>query len=290
MNKEIMKQRKAKSRRSTGFTLIEILIVVAIIGLLAAILFPVFSRARENTRRASCQSNLKQVGLALLQYTQDYDERFPMGTIVEPSPYLGRGWAGQIMPYLKSVGILRCPSDPTSYTTAGRVPISYAYNVGIVRTGINPSGDVFRFYPLPAFTAPARTVLCFEVQRGRFQTDDDPESSSPVGNGVNLFGDGFGNGDTNLHYATGALKNTNVDHQNNNVQMSSGAYFPGAHFDGSNYLAADGHVKWLRGESVRAGWPAAKPQNPSGSPGWNSRAEGTQYSGSDAGALTFSPT
>jgi prepilin-type N-terminal cleavage/methylation domain-containing protein len=60
---------------SRGFTLIELLVVIAIICLLAAILFPVFSRARENAKRATCQSNMKQIGLAMLQYTQDYDER-----------------------------------------------------------------------------------------------------------------------------------------------------------------------------------------------------------------------
>lgn len=61
-----------------GFTLIELLVVIAIIALLAAILFPVFARARENARRASCQSNLKQIGLSVVQYTQDYDETFPL--------------------------------------------------------------------------------------------------------------------------------------------------------------------------------------------------------------------
>src|SRR5471032_187855 len=61
-----------------GFTLIELLVVIAIIAILAAILFPVFARARENARRASCQSNLKQIGLGFQQYSQDYDERFPI--------------------------------------------------------------------------------------------------------------------------------------------------------------------------------------------------------------------
>src|SRR5690349_12144108 len=69
----------AKPKRSArGFTLIELLVVIAIIALLAAILFPVFARARENARRASCQSNLKQIGLGFHQYTQDYDDRLPL--------------------------------------------------------------------------------------------------------------------------------------------------------------------------------------------------------------------
>lgn len=64
-------------RAKRGFTLIELLVVIAIIAILAAILFPVFSRARENARRASCQNNLKQIGTAIMQYTQDYDEKIP---------------------------------------------------------------------------------------------------------------------------------------------------------------------------------------------------------------------
>src|SRR6476661_4616633 len=76
---QIKPARETKGKlKANGFTLIELLVVIAIIAILAAILFPVFSRARENARRASCQSNLKQIGLAFHQYTQDYDERLPL--------------------------------------------------------------------------------------------------------------------------------------------------------------------------------------------------------------------
>src|SRR5438093_9492423 len=76
---------KHRSDRS-GFTLIELLVVIAIIAILAAILFPVFGRARENARRSSCQSNLKQLSLGMLQYTQDYDERFPSSSATGLQP------------------------------------------------------------------------------------------------------------------------------------------------------------------------------------------------------------
>lgn len=108
-----------KSRTSNqGFTLIELLVVIAIIAILAAILFPVFAQAREKARMATCTSNLRQLGLGMMQYTQDYDERYPAWTWGDN--YAGKGqafdyWANAIFPYIKSTGIYKCPSDPDSW-------------------------------------------------------------------------------------------------------------------------------------------------------------------------------
>lgn len=93
-----------------GFTLIELLVVIAIIAILAAILFPVFARARENARRSSCLSNTKQLGIAVIQYTQDYDEKLPALYALPGATF----WGQMIEPYAKSTQVFFCPSDTGS--------------------------------------------------------------------------------------------------------------------------------------------------------------------------------
>jgi len=125
---------KVTVRRSrSGFTLIELLVVIAIIAILAAILFPVFAQAREKARQTSCLSNMKQLALALLMYTQDYYEKFPTTGVYDFNGN-DRYWAPRITPYVKNLQVFRCPSD--SGPTAGYLPdtgwagpsMSYAAN------------------------------------------------------------------------------------------------------------------------------------------------------------------
>lgn len=140
-----------RSRKKSGFTLIELLVVIAIIAILAAILFPVFARARENARRASCQSNLKQIGLGIMQYTQDYDEmmvpcrnyQFPGSGNAQVAP-----WHFLVQPYVKSVQLFKCPSNTSndalvnteSTAIPARYSASYVANAGQTDNTNGPNG------------------------------------------------------------------------------------------------------------------------------------------------------
>ena len=136
---------KSHPQRASAFTLIELLVVIAIIAILAAILFPVFARARENARRSSCQSNMKQIGLGMLQYAQDYDEKLPGYRFSYASPVAGQTGAGTQLnsniffnqvtyPYTKSYQIWVCPSNPIGW-------------VNIDSQGVNAAvGDAFQSY------------------------------------------------------------------------------------------------------------------------------------------------
>ncbi|MGM0494659.1 MAG: DUF1559 domain-containing protein [Armatimonadota bacterium] len=98
-------------KQRAGFTLIELLVVIAIIAILAAILFPVFARAREKARQSSCLSNVKQLNLGVMMYVQDYDETFPQG-YVNSRPSVERWtWSGAIYPYVNNLQVYDCPSQ-----------------------------------------------------------------------------------------------------------------------------------------------------------------------------------
>jgi prepilin-type N-terminal cleavage/methylation domain-containing protein/prepilin-type processing-associated H-X9-DG protein len=260
-----------------GFTLIELLVVIAIIAILAAILFPVFAKAREKARQITCASNEKQIGLGFIQYTQDYDERWPVGEETAATNYNGAGWAGQIYSYVKSTGIYKCSDDSTSGGTSNNVttyPVSYAYN-----SNFAPGGNAITNAQLQA---PSSTVVLAEAQGAAAAVTSFPELSSalsPAGDGL---------GETSV--AASGLQSTTALYETGPIQQQfSTALIPGyavlsgLHTGGSNFLLGDGHVKWYAGQKVSGGISAAS----SSAMGVAGAADGT---GGTYYAITFSPT
>lgn len=218
-------------RKHRGFTLIELLVVIAIIAILSAILFPVFARARENARRASCMSNLKQIGLGMMMYVQDYDGNYfwrcygpDVGTYTAPVYYeaCATYWGpsgtttatmGFLQPYIKSTQVFSCPSGNATtaypsgyaYNLVPGIPSSYGYNQ-LSESVIQVPAEMIAFldstwalqaYPTKADTWTTGTDWGVDFCAQAGQSPCDPE---------------------NQHY--------------------------GRHLDGANTSYMDGHVKW----------------------------------------------
>jgi prepilin-type N-terminal cleavage/methylation domain-containing protein/prepilin-type processing-associated H-X9-DG protein len=124
-----------------GFTLIELLVVIAIIAILAAILFPVFARAREKARQTQCLSNVKEITLAFEMYKQDYDSFGPQRDITAGSIRLA--WTDFLQPYIKNTQLFLCPSTQSPHSPWNtRVPTDYGYNFCRVRN--TPESQIHR--------------------------------------------------------------------------------------------------------------------------------------------------
>ncbi len=278
-----------------GFTLIELLVVITIIGLLAALLFPVFAKVRENGRRTVCQSNERQLGLAIFQYAADNNERFPVQGDVPG--FAGDKWVSQCLPYFKNVELLRCPDDTTtgyspldpanlgSRLSVHYYPDSYGLNSNLLRAVASGKTEA----NFSALSAPSQTTLLFEVDNDATATifQEAPAlNGSATGNGGEECGGssasqsptfpcGTSSGDPfNLVplYATGNLGGRVL-----NGGMGSRV----RHEGGADYLACDGHAAWLPAENVSGG-----DSQPPGGAGCGQDDTGATCRGSDAAAGT----
>jgi len=220
--------------QAKGFTLIELLVVISIIAVLAAILFPVFARARENARRASCMSNLKQMGLAVMMYTQDYDEAFPFSNIpttVKPpggwwTPSANAAYWPQILyPYTKSTQVYVCPS--ATVDTQNQVYGNYGANLYLM-----PNTDAVPL-KMAAVVSASTTYMMMDFGNLRAYPG---YVKSPDGYYAYLPGEG----DLGVALGSTALRPDSLQSD----------YQSGRHFGDVNMCFADGHVKWLKSEIV----------------------------------------
>ena len=254
--------RRCRFKR-TGFTLIELLVVISIISILAAILFPVFARARESARRTSCLSNMKQMGLAAMMYLQDFDGYYcPLLNNIKPLPseYVGgyfeqNGhsdgssdlyWQQLLQPYVKNNQVFQCPSK--AYTGSFHVYGDYGMNSAIAKR-VSYTSPTTTTFNGAAMVAPASTYYIMDFSSYTF-------SYTTMKTDYWRYLPGVGN-------VAGW-----------SCPSALGDCREGRHFDGVNVAFADGHAKWLKSvvvyhqavlcgtHSVCAAKSAFDPKNP----------------------------
>ena len=217
------------SRNSRAFTLIELLVVIAIISIIASILFPVFARARENARRASCMSNLKQMALGMMMYVQDYDETFPRAHVYLNGSSTATFWWKTIQPYTNSKQLFYCPSSPN----AGNMSVDpqnleYSINYFVAPT----STAVVKLS-----TIQSASTIYLMMDGGGEWVNDSTVLTPGTANGQSSYNPGVGGAGINC-----------------SAHITNAKYLSdcqsGRHFGGENIAFTDGHVKWYQSRDI----------------------------------------
>jgi len=254
--------------RRKGFTLIELLVVIAIIAILAAILFPVFARAREKARQASCTSNVKQIILGIIMYASDYDSKFPFSTPACVAMNGGVSWWGCIYPYVKNAQLFQCPSSNSdninnagcggppnscSYRMPGWMGLNYGYSIAIgsnLQNNGNRSCCASQSGKDSGLLAPAESFLVADSARANIG------GGLWAGNGAcaGSFSDGicapitFANRLSGCAHGVCGFSGTYAARL---AALGTTGDATARHNGGGVIGFADGHAKWLKNENIK---------------------------------------
>lgn len=208
-------------RTRIGFTLVELLVVIAVVAILSSVLMPVFGRARAAARSTACVSNLRQIGQAFAMYAQDWD-----GSLPSAMPYMavapeGRAWMRALVPYVKDARVWVCPENTAP------VP-SYAYNMFLGFPRMLGTAYGYSGLALDMITVPANTLLAYDTPNNRADAN-------------NLNG-------ASASYMTYVMPGQLAERHPNweSAYRERAAWQRPRHNDGNNIVFADGHVRWVR--------------------------------------------